>query len=236
MLQKLLDAIDAANGVSKDMWSHISSILGRSHPSLSGVFSAGERYYLSNPQKKAIRDILPFMAGASIDRIGSALMLPPHEPEPDLNCEKCGRIANRITDKAFMAYVCRYADCDYKDIKIRYTIEKALRCGRCKGPFHPATGHHFDADTVACGICFGRFVAWQMKKYGWRPLTKRQRNKLELKKKKQKKAEEREAREEAIRAAARAKEAAEKYGQLRYAQAGDMMIVNRAQSMPVESF
>lgn len=61
-----------------------------------------------------------------------------------------------------------------------------IRCGRCTGPFHPATGHAFSVSIVACGPCYGRFAAWQMQKYGWKPLHGK-----ELKKMRKKEAKER---------------------------------------------
>jgi len=57
-----------------------------------------------------------------------------------------------------------------------------LRCNKCKGPYHPATGHAFSQTIVACHVCYGRFAAWQMKKYGWQPLTPKQLKKLDKKK------------------------------------------------------
>jgi hypothetical protein len=53
-----------------------------------------------------------------------------------------------------------------------------LRCNKCKGPFHPATGHAFDEIIVACGPCYGRFAAWQLQKYGWKPLSNQQIKKI----------------------------------------------------------
>lgn len=61
---------------------------------------------------------------------------------------------------------------------------EGIRCGKCKGPFHPATGHAFSATIVACGICYGRFAAWQLQKYGWAPLTSKQIKKLDKRKNK----------------------------------------------------
>ncbi len=99
-----------------------------------------------------------------------------------------------------------------------------IRCGRCKGPFHPATGHAFSATIVACGPCYGRFAAWQLKnKYGWQPLTPAQLKRLNSKKNK------------AAKKAARAQKAIEKqaakeaadheaiYGAPRIAQAGSSL-------------
>jgi len=54
-----------------------------------------------------------------------------------------------------------------------------LRCNKCKGPFHPATGHAFTEFVVACHVCYGRFAAWQLHKYGWKPVTPKQRKKLD---------------------------------------------------------
>lgn len=57
-----------------------------------------------------------------------------------------------------------------------------IRCGHCNGPFHPATGHAFNATLVACGPCYGRFAAWQLKKYGWTPLTYKALKKMDRQK------------------------------------------------------
>jgi len=35
---------------------------------------------------------------------------------------------------------------------------------------------------VACHICYGRFAAWQMKKYGWTPLSSKQVKRMDRKK------------------------------------------------------
>src|ERR1041385_6587513 len=73
------------------------------------------------------------------------------------------------------------------------------RCGHCKGPFHPATGHAFSETIVCCGVCYGRFVAWQIEKNDWtwhtRPLNNRQLRKLDKKKKKAAKSEQRAAKQ-----------------------------------------
>lgn len=222
MLQELLNSINDPNGVTQDVWLHILSALGSSMPtSLSGAGAQtfGGRTYLTNPQKHLLRELLPYMSGASLDRIGGTqLSLPAHEPEPDFDCRKCGQATKKMADGGFMAYACVTEDCSYKDIKIRYTIEKVMRCGRCKGPFHPATGHMFNATTASCGICFGKFICWQMGKYGWRPLSKKQRNKLEAKQKKQRKVEEKLAKEAAKRAAKQREDDERLYGKPREAQ------------------
>jgi hypothetical protein len=218
MLQELLNSLKDPNGVTQDMWLHILSVMGDTHPALKGAQTFGGRTYFTNPQKNTLQDILPFMAGAKLDRIGSQLSLPAHKPEPDIECRKCGLGTQRLADGGFVAYVCVTDSCSYKDIKIRYTIEKVLRCSRCKGPYHPATGHAFNADTVACGICYGKFICWQMGKYGWRPLNKKQRHKLETKLKKQKNLEKKTAMELVKRLAKEAEEQERLYGKPREAQ------------------
>lgn len=37
------------------------------------------------------------------------------------------------------------------------------RCFACKGPYHPASGHRFEApfaDVVYCGACIRPFIVW----------------------------------------------------------------------------
>jgi hypothetical protein len=59
------------------------------------------------------------------------------------------------------------------------------RCGCCKGPYHPATGHVFIVDSrtmgFACGICAGRFFARQLRSMGWRPFSKKKQKRLNKK-------------------------------------------------------
>jgi hypothetical protein len=79
---------------------------------------------------------------------------------------------------------------DTKQLALPPHEEIELRCDKCKGPFNQATGHHFTATIVCCGICAGRFFAWQLKKYGNPILTTKQKSKLTKRQKKQKKREE----------------------------------------------
>lgn len=70
------------------------------------------------------------------------------------------------------------------------------RCGRCKGPYHEATGHIFSVDPpiVACGPCYGRFAAWQLHKYdALTPMTKKEIKRLNKKKAKAAKKAEKQA-------------------------------------------
>lgn len=96
------------------------------------------------------------------------------------------------------------------------------RCGHCKGPFHPATGHAFSETIVCCGVCYGRFVAWQIEKNNWtwhtRPLNNRQLRKLDKKKKKAAKAEEKAAKQLVKQLAKEAAEKEKLYGKPRDAQ------------------
>lgn len=62
-----------------------------------------------------------------------------------------------------------------------------LRCGRCDGPFHPATGHAFSETIVACNVCYGRFAVWQMTAHGQTIIPYKQKKKLEKKKRKEEK-------------------------------------------------
>lgn len=93
-----------------------------------------------------------------------------------------------------------------------------IRCGRCKGPFHPASGHAFSAIVVACGPCYGKFAAWQLQKYGWKPLTSRQQKKMNKKKAKDEKRAEKAAKALEKQAAKEAAEKEKKYGKPREAQ------------------
>lgn len=195
MLQKMLAALsDMKNGVTQDVWAHIVAAMGSSMNDIAilertGINCFGGRYYLTDNQRRKLREMLPFMAGVNLDRIGGGtLALPAHEPEPDWDCAKCGFVVNKIPDGAFMAYVCRNEQCKLHDLKIRYTIEKPMRCSRCKGPFHPATGHQFSVDTVACGICYGKFAAWQLaNKFGHTFLSPKQKKRIDNKIEKAKK-------------------------------------------------
>ena len=96
-----------------------------------------------------------------------------------------------------------------------------IRCGHCKGPFHPATGHAFSAITVACGPCYGRFAAWQMKKYGWQPITPLQLKRINKKKNKAIKKSERAAKAQEKQAAREASDYNDLYGMPRTAQSAN---------------
>lgn len=220
MLQKMLDALDAPNGVTQDIWSHIVAVIGPDDSAVKMVQSYGGRYYLMPAQKQKLRQMLPFMAGVNLDRIGGGtLALPAHEPEPDTECVKCKQITSRVADGAFMAHLCSNEKCGLNGIKIRYTIERVLRCSRCKGPFHPATGHQFNADTVACGICYGKFAAWQLSnKFGHIFLTSKQKKRIDNKMAKNKKKAERAIKALEKQAAAQAAEREKTYGKPREAQ------------------
>lgn len=227
MLQKMLDALEYGNGIPQDIWAHIVSAMGSTMNDIyslerTGINCFSGRYFLTNLQRCKLRELLPFMAGVNVDRIGGALALPAHEPEPDWGCDKCGFVVNKVPDGAFMAYVCKNEQCKLHDIKIRYTIEKPMRCSRCKGPFHPATGHQFSADTVACGICYGKFAAWQLSnKFGHIFLTPKQKKRIENKVLKNKKKAEKYAKSMA-KIEQEQKAAREKiYGVERQAQEGD---------------
>lgn len=223
MLQEMMKSLYDANGVTQDMWLHILDVIGDSFSQddfIKTVKTYGSRYYLTDPQRDKLRDILPFMAGINLDRVGGGVLsLPAHEPEPDIGCKKCGQNVSRVPDGGFMAYVCTNEGCSYKDIKIRYSFEVSLRCGKCKGPFHSATGHAFSATTVACGPCYGRFAAWQLRKYGWHgPLTYKQLKKLNIKLKKQQRTEKKAAKELAKKLIKEAIEHERLYGKPRDAQ------------------
>lgn len=87
-----------------------------------------------------------------------------------------------------------------------------IRCSRCKGPFHPASGHAFSAIIVACGPCYGRFAAWQMQKYGWHPIEREQLKKINKKKNKNAKKAQRAAKALEKQAAREAIEREKLYG------------------------
>ncbi len=93
-----------------------------------------------------------------------------------------------------------------------------IRCGRCGGPFHPASGHAFSATVVACGPCYGKFAAWQLQKYGWKPLTSAQQKRMERKKAKAEKRALKAAKALEKQAAKEAAEKEKRYGKPRDAQ------------------
>ena len=49
-----------------------------------------------------------------------------------------------------------------------------LKCIKCFGPFHSATGHIFNSEARFCGICAGRFFAFVIyQKHGWHYSSKK---------------------------------------------------------------
>ena len=194
-------AIEDANGVPEDMWFRILGLVGDKDASVVAVSCFGGRYYVTEAQRSRLRKLIPFMQG---------------EAAP-------GRFARG--DYSLDAPVIGTQLSLPPHIPDEHPL--GIRCSKCKGVFHPASGHAFSATVVACGPCYGRFAAWQLQKYGWVPLTSKQLKKLNKAKNKAARKAEGAAKELAKRQAKEAEEREKLYGKPREAQTGQNSIMER---------
>ncbi len=228
---QLLQSIDDPNGLNEDDWVHcIIPLLHQNDVLWTKITNFNGRYLVPEDQKTRLK-ILIETSGLSIripDPQESAMVLPAYDIEKKnqsssrVYCNRGRSAFNRadyesaIKDFNTAFSLDAEAKChagvtavEYLDkiAKIKLVIDKPLRCGRCGGPYHEATGHMFSDTVVACGPCAGRFWAWKLReKCGWRPLSVKGANR---KANKERRRQEREGRILVRQLAERAQKAAE---------------------------
>lgn len=146
------------------------------------------------------------------------------EKDPSVQCVSCfgGRYyvteAQRTRLRYLIPFMMGVSSDMYPGLALPAHVEAGpLRCNKCRGPFHPATGHAFSETVVACHVCYGRFAAWQMQKYGRTPLTPKQIKRLNKQKNKAARKAERAAEAQAKQAAKEQAERERLYGKPREA-------------------
>lgn len=250
-VNEMLKTLSDPNGITEDVWLSIINVVGTSpmaqRANINNVSCFGGRYYVTELQRRTLRNLIPFMSGIPPVENIEQLALPAYTGS--VSCGRCKLPAGNskhefsYTDiscgACFKEFQYREMDTEFKRWKeirsltsaykwwrttlnedVSLEKQKFAKCSRCTGPFHEATGTVINPkyNIFLCGPCSGVFYAHQLHLSGWRTLTPKQLKKLNQKKAKEAKQEVKAAKELAKRLA---KEEAEKerlYGRPREAQ------------------